>query len=214
MLTLSPQTSNVPLKSRAAIPSRSEQILHDLPQPMLVVRPDRRLMFANASAEAMLSNGYGRDRDAHLMSIGQLDAPVIEGVLRRALDGRGAKVGLWFPELRTGWLSVSRVPPGITSSTDWPFDSLLLLIHLDEPKLSQPARIDGLCQQCGLTCTERYVLLLLADGMAAQDIAQHLAVQISTIRSHIRSLLGKTHAPSLMQLVRQVGSTEPLGTCV
>ena len=191
----------------------SEQILRELPQPLLVVRPDRRLVFANADAEVLLSNGYARDKDAHLMSVGQLGANCIEGLLRRAWEGRGAQAGLWFPELRTGWLGVSRVPPGVTSGTNWPFESLLLLIHLDEPQLTQSARIDALCKQCGLTSTERYVLLLLADGMTAQLIAQQLVVQISTVRSHIRNLLGKTHSSSLMQLVRHVGSTQPLGAC-
>jgi DNA-binding NarL/FixJ family response regulator len=65
-----------------------------------------------------------------------------------------------------------------------------------------------------LTRTERYVLLLLADGMAAQDVARQLALLVSTIRTHIRNLLGKTRSPSLMQLVRQLGSTTPPAACM
>lgn len=201
-------------KPFCALPNRSEQILLELPQALLVLLPDRQLVFANEKAESLLASGYARDIHRRLISIGQLRAPLIEDLLRLAQYGHGARAGLWFPKLQTGWLNASRVPPGITSSTDWPPDSLLLLIHLDEPKLTQPARIDALCQQCGLTRTERYVLLLLADGMAAQDIARQLVLQISTVRTHIRNLLSKTHSPSLMQLVRQVGSTDQLEACL
>jgi len=213
MQTHSTVSTSGTLKPAFSAANRPEQILLDLPQALLVLLPDRRLLFANSSAEVLLVNGYARDIGGRLMSIGQLSARFLEDLLRRALDGHGAQAGVWFPELQTGWLSASRMPFGISNSTGWPADSMLLLIHLDEPKLTQQARIDALCQQCGLTRAERYVLLLLADGMAAQDVARQLALQVSTIRTHIRNLLGKTRSPSLMQLVRQLGSTAPLSVC-
>lgn len=203
-------TAFTPFKAPHSAANRAEQVLLELPQALLVLQADRQLLFANENATELLARGHGRVQEGRLMAVGQLAAPFLEDLLEHARDGHRAETGLWFREWQTGWLSVSRVPPGITRSADWPADSLLLLIHLDEPKLTQPARIDALCQQCGLTRTERYVLLLLADGMPAQDIARQLAVQVSTIRTHIRNLLGKTCTPSLMQLVRQVGSTQPL----
>lgn len=194
-------------------PNRSEQILRELPQALLVVLPDRRLLFANASAETLLANRQARQVEGRLMDLGQLSAPMIEDVLRQARDRHGVRTGLWFKGLQTGWVSASRVPFSIASGADWPLDSVLLLVHLDEPQLTQSARIEALCQHCGLTPAERYVLLLLADGMVAQDVARHLAVRVCTVRTHIRNLLGKTSSPSLMQLVRQVGSTQPLDAC-
>ena len=210
MLTTSIPVSVRSFQSAGAVPNRSEQILLELPQALMVLRPDCQLVFANANARALLESGRAHDLEGRLIGIGQLGASPLEALLRRAQEGNGARVGLWFPAMRTGWLSASPVPTSITGSADWPSDSLLLLVHLDEPGLSQPARIEALCQRCGLTRTERYVLLLLADGMVAQEIARQLALRISTVRTHIRNLLGKTRSPSLMQLVRQVGSTEPL----
>jgi DNA-binding CsgD family transcriptional regulator len=197
-----------------ATPNRSEEILLELPQALLVLLPDRSLVFANASAEDLLTDGFAREIDGRLTRIGQLDAPLIEDLLRRTGAGHGTQAGLWFREMQAGWVSASRVPPAITGNTDWPPESVLLLIHLDEPKLTQPARVEALCERCGLTPTERYVLLLLADGMVPQEIARQLAVQVCTIRTHIRNLLGKTRWPSLMHLVRQVGSTAPLEGCM
>lgn len=213
MLSHAPGLSDQALHVFGPPLNRAEQILLELPQALLVLRPDRRLVFTNAKAEQLLHSGHAQDSGGRLMAVGQLTALAIEDLLHAAQLGHAAQAGLWFPTLQTGWLSVSRVPSGIANSTDWPLDSLLLLVHLDEPKLTQPARIDALCQQSGLTQTERYVLLLLADGMAAQDIARQLALQISTIRTHIRNLLGKTRSPSLMQLVRWLGSTQAPEAC-
>jgi DNA-binding CsgD family transcriptional regulator len=213
MLTYSTDHPESTFRPFFAQPNLTEQILLDLPQAILVLLPSRKLVFANANAEVLLARGLARDGHGCLTKLGQLGATPIDELLRRAHDGRGTQIGLWFPNMQTGWLNASRIPSGIASGADWPQESLLLLIHLDEPKLSQPARIDALCERHGLTRTERYVLLLLADGMPAQDIARQLALRISTVRTHVRSLLGKTGLPSLMQLVRQVGSTEPLEAC-
>ena len=53
------------------------------------------------------------------------------------------------------------------------------------------------------------VLLLLADGEPVEAAARHLGLCVSTVRRHVRSLLGKTQAPSLMQLLRWTGSARP-----
>jgi len=194
-------------------PGRAELVLKDLPQPILVALPDRRIINANAKAEQMFESGQACRMAERLMGLGQLKASKIEALLRLAASGQAATVGLWFtPSLRTGWLDVSTVVPALARGADWPAECLLLLVHLDEPRLTQGARIDALCQQCRLTNTERYVLMLLADGLAVEEAARQLELKISTLRSHVRNLLGKTRAGSLMQLMRWLGSAVlPLG---
>ena len=98
----------------------------------------------------------------------------------------------------------------IARGADWPEGCLLLMVHLDQPGLTQSARIEALCRQCRLTHTERYVLMLLADGQAVEAAARQLGLRISTLRTHVRHLLGKTEAPSLMQLLRWLGSAGPM----
>lgn len=87
---------------------------------------------------------------------------------------------------------------------------MLLVLQIDQPALTQCARIDVLAQTCRLSPTERHVLMLLADGMTVELAARHLCLQLSTLRSHVRNLLGKTQAPSLMQLLRWTGSARTL----
>ena len=189
--------------------SRAEQVLMGLPQPLVVVLQDRRIVFANPDAERLFAEGQACRMAERLMGLGQLKANKIEDLLRLAAAGQPAQAGLWFSQgMRTGWLDVSGVTGWLSRGAEWPAGCLLLLLHLDAPALTQEARIDAICQQCRLTATERYVLMLLADGLQVEAVARQLELQVSTLRSHVRNLLSKTQAPSLMQLVRWVGSSD------
>jgi DNA-binding CsgD family transcriptional regulator len=192
-------------------PAQPHHVLGALPQPLLVLLPDRRLLFANASAEHLLDQGLGQARAGHLMSLGQLDAQRLADMLALAAGGTSSRIGLWFtPGLATGWLHAAPLAPAIAIASDWPEGSVLLAVHLDQPALTQAARIDALTRQCRLSQAERHVLLLLADGEPVDATSRHLGLCVSTVRSHVRSLLGKTQAPSLMQLLRWTGSASAL----
>ncbi len=164
----------------AATPSRAEQVLGGLPYPLIVVQMDRRLVFLNAAADAMFPDGLASQTAQRLISLGQLDVPRLEQVLRQAGGTVPARAGLWFkPSLRTGWLSAAPLASSLALGADWPPSCLLLTIHLDQTELSHGARIEALCQLCKLT---GYVLMLLADGpgrrgrgAAAVPAGQHAA---------------------------------------
>ncbi|MCF8205355.1 MAG: helix-turn-helix transcriptional regulator [Methylotenera sp.] len=194
-----------------AVPANASQLLAALPQPIFVVRPDRRLLLCNRSAERLLRDHRAEVNAGHLMQIGQMDATRLQGPLRLAQAGSTSCVGLWFaPGISTGWLHSTPLPPDLVTSTGWPDDAVLLVIHLDQPALTQAARIDALARHSRLSAAERHVLMLLGDGMTVEASAQQLGVCLSTLRSHVRNLLGKTQASSLMQLLRWVGSGQAL----
>ena len=191
--------------------AQPRHVLSALPQPLLVIQPDRRLLFANASAEHLRASGLWQSRQQLLMSIGQFDAQRLGEMLALAAAGSSSSTGLWFtPSLTTGWLQMAPLPPAIACASDWPEHCLLLAIHLDQPALTQAARIDAITRQCRLSPAERHVLLLLADGEPVDAASRHLGLCVSTVRSHVRSLLGKTQAPSLMHLLRWTGSAQAL----
>jgi len=200
-----------PVERRAGHGARPHQVLSALPQPLLVLLPDRRLLFANASAEHLMAEGLWQARSEHLMGLGQLDAQHLGELLALAAAGSSSRTGLWFtPSLTTGWMHAAPLAPAIAWASGWPEHSVLLAIHLDQPALTQAARIDAITRQCRLSQAERHVLLLLADGEPVEAASRHLGLCISTVRSHVRNLLGKTQAPSLMQLLRWTGSAQAL----
>jgi len=191
--------------------ARPHQVLGALPQPLLVLRPDRRLLFTNTSAGSLLDEGLWQARSEHLMGLGQLDAARLGELLVLAAAGSSSRTGLWFtPSLATGWLHAAPLAPLIAWAAGWPEGCVLLIIHLDQPVLTQAARIDALTRQCRLSQAERHVLMLLADGEPVDAASRHLGLCVSTVRCHVRNLLGKTQAPSLMQLLRWTGSARML----
>jgi DNA-binding NarL/FixJ family response regulator len=59
-------------------------------------------------------------------------------------------------------------------------------------------RVDSLVR---LTTSERRVLFFLTQGRSAQEIADELSVSLTTVRSHIRSILRKTGVRSQLAAV-------------
>lgn len=191
--------------------SGAHALLAALPQPVFVVRLDGRLLLSNPSAGKLLRDKAAEASAGYLVRIGQLDAARLESPLRLAGAGSPSSVGLWFaPRISTGWLHSQPVPEGLASNAGWRGAAVLLVIHLDQAALTQPARIEALARHSRLSATERHVLMLLGDGMTVETAAAHLGVGQSTLRSHVRNLLGKTQASTLMQLLRWTGSAQAL----
>ncbi len=72
-------------------------------------------------------------------------------------------------------------------------------------ELGFPARFRALL---GLTAGERRVLFYLTEGWAAQDIADELVVSLTTVRSHIRSVLRKLEVRSQLAAVAIANSRD------
>ncbi len=60
----------------------------------------------------------------------------------------------------------------------------------------------------GLTVGERRILFYLTEGWAAQDIADELVVSLTTVRSHIRSVLRKLEVRSQLAAVAIANSRD------
>ena len=60
----------------------------------------------------------------------------------------------------------------------------------------------------GLTSSERRVLYYLTKGWVARDIADHLVVSLTTVRSHIRSVLRKLRVRSQLAAVAIANSSD------
>lgn len=189
----------------------ADPVLFALPLPLMILLADRRVVFCNEAARLLTAEKLGQVQSNQLMSLGQLDTARLGELVSMAASGSGSRTGLWFtPSLATGWLHLAPLASGAAQVSGCPPRSVMLAVHLDQPALTQAARIDALAGRFQLTRAERHVLLLLADGEPVQAASRHLGLAVSTVRSHVRNLLGKTQAASLMQLLRWTGSAAPL----
>jgi DNA-binding CsgD family transcriptional regulator len=191
-----------PLPTDGGGPSPQHPLLH-LPQPMLLLAAGRQLLLCNpAAAQLPLDCSAGR-----LMRLGSLNATALETLLRLALAGSPSQTALWLaPQPQTAALSVQRLAAPLRRGWAMPEDCLLLSLQLDQPALTQQARLQLLSQQARLSPAEHSLLLLLADGLTPEAAAEQLGVCLSTVRSHVRHLLAKTRSRSLLELLRWLGS--------
>jgi DNA-binding NarL/FixJ family response regulator len=76
---------------------------------------------------------------------------------------------------------------------------------VDDSARRNQSALDALVQ---LTTSERRVLFFLTQGLAAQEIADDLVVSLTTVRSHIRSVLRKLGVRSQLAAVAVANSQD------
>ncbi len=79
--------------------------------------------------------------------------------------------------------------------------------RLSTPSASAPIEgnpADGV-ELFGLTARENEVLQLIATGATDKEIATQLTLSLHTVKSHVRSILSKTHAINRRQAAKLVG---------
>ena len=81
--------------------------------------------------------------------------------------------------------------------------ALLVLRSLDQ-KVSPHAEM--LCDLFGLSRAEAEVAVSLTGGASAEDVARRRGVSLMTVRSQIRSILGKSEAENLRHFERTMAT--------
>lgn len=85
-----------------------------------------------------------------------------------------------------------------------------VLVVLGKRAVSESLSIHGFAKSYRLTGAETRVLEALCNGLPPLEAAHQLGVAISTVRSQIGSIRGKTGAASIRALVRQVAVLPPV----
>ncbi len=84
------------------------------------------------------------------------------------------------------------------------------LLVLGKRQMCAQLSVQGFARSMTLTPTETRVLELLCNGVRPTEIATRQGVAVSTVRTQIGSIRGKTGAGSIRELVRQVALLPPL----
>lgn len=166
----------------------------------LVIRPDRGILFANASAEALLQEARLLKSSAGCLELesragDERLTQCLQEVLGRKVDGRTAFVA----RDRSGqaW-RFTLAPKAIDGQT-------MVLVWIDRGKVGTTAPV-RLQQLYGLTSAEVPILMALSEGRSAQEIADQQSVSVATIRTHIQHIYTKTGVNKASQLATLVAS--------
>lgn len=188
-------------------------ILDGLRQPVVLVDASRALLYANAAArEALAATRYvinrngllgcrHRDDDAELTAALQslaLAAATPTAASRRHVrlrtaDGVGKVLACLAPLRPAEVMGMFGAQP------------LAMIMFHDTASTTHPDAL-VIAEVFELTPAEARVAVLLAQGVAADDIARRRQVSTHTVRTQIKAVLAKTEASSLSDLVRRLVS--------
>lgn len=166
----------------------------------LVLQPDLRILFANASAEELLGSksllharsGLLMFNSAHQQS--RLSKAMRDALFRKA-DGQTA----FMANDDTGQVwRFTLAPRQVDERT-------MVLVWIDRAKAGKTAA-ERLQQIYGLTSAEVPILMALSEGRSAQQIADAQFVSVATVRSHVQHIYTKTGVNKASQLATVVAS--------
>lgn len=195
-------------------------VLNQMDYGLAVINADtRQLLFANAPAHSALHPASTQKTGLCLMEgrlctrqrvhAEQLTLALtrtkaqLRGLLTLAEDGGETSVAVMPLSALT---APDAVPGGAAKGV--PPCYALLLFAKQQP--CDSTSITLFAHERGLTRTEAQVLAHVCRGLRPSEIATHHGVQVSTVRSQLRSIRQKTASDSVRALVRQVSVLPPL----
>ncbi len=196
-----------------APPTGSADILNRLPQGVLLIDAQARVVFANRAAEALLASrgGLSLGRDGlhaetplETRRLRQMIADSAEprdepggagGRIRLTREDRAPLTVLAAPHRsRFGWTHILR-PTTILLITD--------------PEQAADIRGEWLRQDYGLTPAEAGFAVEIAKGDGLHAAAVRLGVSLTTVRTHLAHVFDKTGTRRQAELVRLILQSQP-----
>jgi len=187
------------------------RMLDEIDYGMLLVNADAQVLYVNHAARheldgdhplQLLGHSLRADRPQDMEPLYDALAAAQRGLRRLLTLGEGA-----------ARVSVSVVPlpsadvePGSAAAAA----GQTTLLVLGKRQMCAQLSVQGFARSVSLTPTEGRVLELLCSGVRPTEIATRQGVAVSTVRTQIGSIRGKTGAASIRELVRQVALLPPL----
>ncbi len=190
------------LQSRTALDA-----LDRLPIGIFLLNQSGSVVFQNATASAILSDGDGLKlhREGLAAAI-----PAETAALRRLVGRVSGERSLRCTEIvlqisrpsgRRGFLVVA-APAPIAVRGAMPSDVPRTILFVSDPEHGVDTPSELLTHLYGLTPTEAHIAVLLAQGLRSDTIAETIGITLSTARTHVKRILSKTDTGTQSALVR------------
>lgn len=111
---------------------------------------------------------------------------------------RQAEIAALVPTIERSW---NGRKPGLVARTMTDGRALLAHNSADSVRPRWDAPILGMSNPAGLSRAEFRVCLLLSRGLSVKGVSEELGLSENTVRSHLRSIYGKTETSSLSELI-------------
>ena len=183
-------------------------MLDEIDYGMLLIKGEDLVLYLNHAARLEL------DGDHPLQLMGQglrtkypQDLAPLFNAMAAAQRGLRRLVTLGVGQHR---VSISVVPLPAQAAQRAGDREATTLVVLGKRRVCGQLSVQGFARSMSLTPAETRVLELLCSGVRPAQVAQQHDVKVSTVRTQIGSIRGKTGASSISELVRQVAVLPPL----
>lgn len=186
-------------------------LLDELAHGMIVVGFERRLLHANQSALRELESSRILSlRGRELLAIDEADGNLLNQAIAGAKLGKRCLITLGNPAEGAA-LALTVLPLKADPAAARPSCAALIFARA---ALCDPLMLASFSRKHSLTGAEEQVLGFLCEGHSAPEIALHLKVAVSTVRSHVRSVCAKTGSSGVRELVNRVAVLPPLAPVI
>lgn len=174
--------------------------------PVILVRANMAVAYLNPAAQEMLSgpDAAGRLVDGHfIFNDRQISSRVLSAL---ASDQPVPEMYVLGDPPHT---SVSLVPFNPAQLTSFPTSEVSAAIFFSSANTNLPPPAKPLMDAFGLTAAELRILVLLLEGRSPGTIAEDIGIGISTVRTHLASLLAKTGSERQQDMITKVMALMP-----
>ena len=192
--------SNKP--SRTSLPKKEEAptqdgvvaavwgaLLEALPQGVMVLTAELKLVYANEKANRLCQQLAARDRQPTQSPL--VVSEICHRLLKtKSLESRPLLVECQTPRqqtirLRASWLNVNPAMGGVTQSAP----HILVILENCSEALEEEIRIER--RKYDLTEREAEIWMLLRQEYSYQDIAGTLQISLNTVKTHVKNVYAK-----------------------
>lgn len=184
-----------------------QAVLEQVDYGLAVVNADtHQLLFANTPAWAALHPASTLDTDlwvaqGKLCTRKHSQIDQLQAALAQTKTGKRALIN------SIAFMPLSAMDLPQTATAPRPACALLVF---PKQQLCDTTTITLFARERGLTGAEGQVLMAVCKGLRPQEIASHHGVQISTVRTQLRSIRQKTASDSVRELIAKVSGLPPM----
>ncbi|RYG09652.1 MAG: LuxR family transcriptional regulator [Burkholderiales bacterium] len=180
-------------------------LMDELAHGILVTGLDGHLLHANQAARHELARRHVLHAQGSLVQVRNPDdGRVLQDALAKIAEGKRSLITLTGTQRVP--LTIAVLPLQPETATALPRAAMMFA----RASVCESLMLCFFARSHGLTATEESVLGILCQGYSAPQVAVHLKVAVSTVRSHVRSLCAKTRSSGVRELVNRVAVLPPV----
>lgn len=185
------------------------EVLNKIEQGVVVVGGSGEIVFANRTAEGVLSAGGGLSgRGRKLVARTGAETARLIGLIASAANRSGDSGGVMAVTRPSPQRPLSVHVAPLAVERGWAtFHGPAAIVFIADPDRAVAAQQVQLRALFGLTPMEAAVALCIAEGAGLQVAADHLGIALTTARTHLQHVFEKTETRRQSQLVRLIAGS-------